>query len=161
MRAPLLRWARQPQGRLTGRVAIGVHERSLGGCGSNPRLLRAGHRLCPSALETSPSAMDSVGQRRLRLSRLFRAPVQLPKVRLSCHFEERPMPAARTGASRPSTAAPRDATRLLADDHREVHALFASYRKLAECGARADDRGPLAEEICTLLTVHAALEEES
>jgi len=70
------------------------------------------------------------------------------------------MPAARTGARRPSTAAPPDATRLLAADHREVHALFASYRKLAEGGAGADERGPLAEEICTLLTVHAALEEE-
>ena len=52
------------------------------------------------------------------------------------------------------------ATRLLADDHREVHALFEQYRKLAEGGASGDDRRPLAEEICTLLTVHAAIEEE-
>ena len=74
------------------------------------------------------------------------------------------MPAQRTGTRRaptaPSAAAAPDATRLLADDHREVHALFADYRKLAESGASGDERRPLAEEICTLLTVHAAIEEE-
>jgi len=74
------------------------------------------------------------------------------------------MPADRTRARRPANGPSRDATpdatRLLADDHREVHALFEDYRKLAEGGAGGDDRRPLAEEICTLLTVHAALEEE-
>jgi hemerythrin superfamily protein len=73
------------------------------------------------------------------------------------------MPAQRT-ARRPSTSASRaatpDATRLLADDHREVHALFEQYRKLAEGDAAGEERQPLAEEICMLLTVHAALEEE-
>jgi hemerythrin superfamily protein len=53
-----------------------------------------------------------------------------------------------------------DATRLLADDHREVHALFRKYQKLAERGAADGERRPLAEEICVLLTVHAAIEEE-
>jgi len=70
------------------------------------------------------------------------------------------MPAQRTGARRaptaPSAAAAPDATRLLADDHRQVHALFEDYRKLAESGASGEERRPLAEEICTLLTVHAA-----
>jgi hemerythrin superfamily protein len=74
------------------------------------------------------------------------------------------MPAQRTGARRaptaPSAAAAPDATRLLADDHRQVHALFEDYRKLAESGASGEERRPLAEEICTLLTVHAAIEEE-
>lgn len=74
------------------------------------------------------------------------------------------MPADRTGARRAvipsSPAATPDATRLLADDHREVHALFENYRKLADRSAGDDERRPLAEEICTLLTVHAALEEE-
>jgi hemerythrin superfamily protein len=74
------------------------------------------------------------------------------------------MPADRTGARRPANASARhatpDATRLLADDHREVHALFEDYAKLADGGAGAGERRPLAEEICTLLTVHAALEEE-
>ncbi|HSC63572.1 MAG TPA: hemerythrin domain-containing protein [Caldimonas sp.] len=74
------------------------------------------------------------------------------------------MPADRTRARRATTAsspdATPDATRLLADDHREVHALFEDYRALAESGAGGDERRPLAEEICTLLTVHAALEEE-
>ena len=72
------------------------------------------------------------------------------------------MPAERKPA-RPQTArrgtAP-DATRLLADDHRDVKGLFATYRKLAQAGAPGEERRPLAEQICTLLTVHAALEEE-
>jgi Hemerythrin HHE cation binding domain len=74
------------------------------------------------------------------------------------------MPADRTSSRRPAKAASRDATpdatRLLAEDHREVHALFEQYRQLAEGGAGGDERRPLAEEICTLLTDHAALEEE-
>jgi hemerythrin superfamily protein len=75
------------------------------------------------------------------------------------------MPAAPTSGRRPakqaaSRDAKPDATRLLAEDHREVHALFEQYRQLADGGASGDERRPLAEEICTLLTVHAALEEE-
>ena len=53
-----------------------------------------------------------------------------------------------------------EATQLLADDHREVHSLFERYAALAGASAGEDERGPLAEEICTLLTVHAAIEEE-
>ena len=53
-----------------------------------------------------------------------------------------------------------DATELLSADHREVRGLFADYRGLARARAPGDDRRPLAEEICTLLTVHAAIEEE-
>jgi hypothetical protein len=75
------------------------------------------------------------------------------------------MPAVPTSGRRPAKQVPSrdtqpDATRLLADDHREVHALFEQYRQLADAGASGDERRPLAEEICTLLTVHAALEEE-
>ncbi len=73
------------------------------------------------------------------------------------------MPATRTATAKPSTrsrTAWPDATRLLRDDHRQVHALFQKYGKLAAAGAPGGERGPLAEEICTLLTVHAAIEEE-
>jgi len=74
------------------------------------------------------------------------------------------MPADPTRRRRPANASSRDATpdatRLLAADHVEVHALFEDYRKLAEGGASGDERRPLAEEICMLLTVHAALEDE-
>ena len=69
------------------------------------------------------------------------------------------MSADRTRARRAMSSSP-DATRLLVDDHNQVHVLFEDYRKLADAGAAADERRPLAEEICTLLTVHAALEEE-
>ncbi len=61
--------------------------------------------------------------------------------------------------SRTKPAAP-EATDLLAADHREVEALFGKYRELASGGAAPGERRPLAEEICTLLTVHAAIEEE-
>ena len=69
----------------------------------------------------------------------------------------------------PATARPRsardrraasDATELLAADHGEVRHLFADYARLAEARAPAGERRPLAEEICTLLTVHAAIEDE-
>lgn len=53
-----------------------------------------------------------------------------------------------------------DATELLCADHREVRDLVAEYRKLVGGRAAASERGPLAEEICTLLTVHAAIEAE-
>src|SRR4051794_29013128 len=56
--------------------------------------------------------------------------------------------------------AARDATELLVADHGEVHGLFAKYKKLADGDAGAAERRPLAEEICMLLTVHAAIEEE-
>ena len=50
------------------------------------------------------------------------------------------MPAHPTSGRRPANASSRgatpDATRLLAEDHREVHALFEQYRKLAEGGGQ-------------------------
>jgi hemerythrin superfamily protein len=67
------------------------------------------------------------------------------------------MAATKTRSRKPATPA---ATELLAADHREVEVLFGKYRTMAEAGAGAGDRRPLAEEICTLLTVHGAIEEE-
>lgn len=49
-----------------------------------------------------------------------------------------------------------DATKLLAEDHRRVEALFEKYQK-----ARGDgSKEKLAREICTELKIHAAIEEE-
>ena len=53
-----------------------------------------------------------------------------------------------------------DAVQLLTSDHAEVSALFKKYDKLAEANAQASDRQAHAEQICTLLTVHATIEEE-
>jgi hemerythrin-like domain-containing protein len=53
-----------------------------------------------------------------------------------------------------------DAVKLLTADHKEVHTLFQKYKKLAQAQAPADERQPLAECICALLTVHATIEEE-
>ena len=75
------------------------------------------------------------------------------------------MPAAPTSGRRPAKQAPSrdakpDATRLLADDHREVHALFEQYRKLAD-GGRQRRRAPAARR-GDLHAAHGAraLEEE-
>ncbi len=57
-------------------------------------------------------------------------------------------------------AATNDAIKLLTDDHREVHALFVKYKKLIGKDQAGTERQPLAEQICVLLTVHAAIEEE-
>jgi len=53
-----------------------------------------------------------------------------------------------------------DAVQLLTADHSEVSALFKKYDKLADSHAPASDRQAHAEQICTLLTVHATIEEE-
>lgn len=54
------------------------------------------------------------------------------------------------------SAAGSDAIALLKADHREVEDLFEQFKK-----ARSDDRkATLAQQICTAITVHAAIEEE-
>lgn len=68
---------------------------------------------------------------------------------------------AKITAKKPSnlpTAA--SAIKLLTDDHKEVHSLFLDYAKLCRADARAQERQPVAEQLCLLLTVHAAIEEE-
>ncbi|MGZ8259120.1 MAG: hemerythrin domain-containing protein [Caldimonas sp.] len=57
-------------------------------------------------------------------------------------------------------AASNDATALLKRDHAEVKKLFKEYEKLAEDEAEGEERQALAEQICTMLTVHATVEEE-
>ena len=52
------------------------------------------------------------------------------------------------------------ATKLLMADHKEVHAMFQQYKKLADADAEASEREALATEICHALTVHATVEEE-
>jgi len=52
------------------------------------------------------------------------------------------------------------ATKLLMADHKEVHAMFQQYKKLADADAEASDSEALATEICHALTVHATIEEE-
>jgi hemerythrin superfamily protein len=53
-----------------------------------------------------------------------------------------------------------DALDLLTNDHEEIAELFERYEALAADGAAADERRELAEEICSLLLVHAAIKEE-
>ena len=52
------------------------------------------------------------------------------------------------------------ATKLLMADHKEVHAMFQQYKKLADADAEASEREALATENCHALTIHATIEEE-
>lgn len=53
-----------------------------------------------------------------------------------------------------------DAIKLLTTDHREVKALFQQYQELVDDDAEDEEKHPIAEQICLLLTVHAQIEEE-
>ena len=53
-----------------------------------------------------------------------------------------------------------DAIKLLTADHREVKALFQEYQKLVDHDAEDEEKQPIAEQICAMLTVHAQIEEE-
>ncbi len=53
-----------------------------------------------------------------------------------------------------------DAIALLTDDHERVRQLFEDYENLVDGSAGDDERRALADRICTLLTIHATLEEE-
>ena len=57
-------------------------------------------------------------------------------------------------------AAMSDATLLLSRDHAEVKKLFKEYEKLADAGVDGEERQALAAQICSMLTVHATVEEE-
>ena len=67
--------------------------------------------------------------------------------------------AAKKSPSKSATGTP-DAVKLLTSDHAEVKALFEEYKKLVEDEGDSDERQMLAEQICTMLTVHATVEEE-
>src|SRR5678815_4523791 len=60
----------------------------------------------------------------------------------------------------PADKSSTDAIALLMNDHQEVKQLFERYEELAESGADDDEKQSLADEICTMLTVHATIEEE-
>ena len=53
-----------------------------------------------------------------------------------------------------------DAVSLLSADHAEVKQMFETYRQLVDENADDEQRGELARKICSMLTVHAEIEEE-
>src|SRR5664279_2848002 len=53
-----------------------------------------------------------------------------------------------------------DAVSLLSNDHAEVRQMFETYRQLVDEDADDEQRGELARRICSMLTVHAEIEEE-
>lgn len=65
-----------------------------------------------------------------------------------------------TSAAAKKNSAAQDAVQLLTKDHREVKTLFKKYEKLVAADAPPEERQELARLICTMLTVHATIEEE-
>jgi hypothetical protein len=55
-----------------------------------------------------------------------------------------------------TTSNDRDATHILAADHREVERLFAAFERARD----KDEKQAIAEQICTELKIHAQIEEE-
>ena len=53
-----------------------------------------------------------------------------------------------------------DAVSLLSADHAEVKQMFETYRQFVDENADDEQRGELARKICSMLTVHAEIEEE-
>jgi hemerythrin-like domain-containing protein len=53
-----------------------------------------------------------------------------------------------------------DAVSLLSADHAEVKQMFETYRQLVDENADDEQRAELARQICSMLTVHAEIEEE-
>jgi hemerythrin superfamily protein len=67
---------------------------------------------------------------------------------------------AKTSKRSTKQAPPTDAIALLTNDHQEVKDLFEKYEDLAQTDSDDAQRKNLAEQICTMLTVHATIEEE-
>lgn len=65
--------------------------------------------------------------------------------------------AAKSASSKSSAT---DAVAVLTADHKEVKQLFKEYDKLVDAEAGDEDKALLAQQICTMLTVHATAEEE-
>lgn len=73
----------------------------------------------------------------------------------------KPAPAKKTPARKRSpSSGTQDAVQMLTADHREVKSLFQDYQKLVDAEAEDQEKQALAQLICTLLTVHATVEEE-
>lgn len=63
-------------------------------------------------------------------------------------------------AKKSASKNPTDAIALLTQDHAEVKALFAQYKKLCKSDADSAEKQAVAMEICSQLTAHATVEEE-
>jgi hemerythrin superfamily protein len=69
-------------------------------------------------------------------------------------------PSSRSSSKSSSKNEPMDAVKLLTSDHREVKALFQQYQEMVDHDAADEDKHPIAQQICLMLTVHAQIEEE-
>ncbi len=76
------------------------------------------------------------------------------------HAKSSPSSKKPAAASRPASAKPVDAIKLLETDHKEVKALFKQYEKLAKEDGPAKSKQAIALEICSKLKVHTTIEEE-
>lgn len=69
-------------------------------------------------------------------------------------------PASHSAGTKAATNDGPDAIELLKADHKEVKQLFKDYEKLISSQGDDEEKQALATKICTLLTVHATIEEE-
>jgi hemerythrin superfamily protein len=69
------------------------------------------------------------------------------------------MPATRKPAAARKSASP-DAIALLKQDHKDVKNLFKQYEDLVKQDAEQEEKQLIALQICSMLTVHATIEEE-
>jgi hemerythrin superfamily protein len=69
-------------------------------------------------------------------------------------------PARKTAGKSTSASSAADAIKLLTTDHREVKGLFQQYQELVDHDGDDDQKLMLAQQICTMLSVHAQIEEE-
>jgi hypothetical protein len=110
-------------------------------------------------MPATTTAHEEHGLPRRRLWRTSRRPTQenlMPTKKAAA--KKTPVKSTRSHSS-PKPAA-MDAIKLLTADHREVKALFQEYQKLVDHEAEDDEKQPIAEQICAMLTVHAQIEEE-
>jgi hemerythrin superfamily protein len=59
-----------------------------------------------------------------------------------------------------NTARPLDATEFLIKAHQEMKQLFDEYAQLVSSNADTEDKRDAAEDICTMVTAHAMVEDE-
>jgi hemerythrin-like domain-containing protein len=69
-------------------------------------------------------------------------------------------PVPKSRATTAGTAVAPDAIKLLTADHRAVKALFQNYQELVDGEADDNDKQHIAQQICSMLKVHAQIEEE-
>lgn len=87
-------------------------------------------------------------------------PTSKSSSKLSSSSPKAQKPAARHAGLHDKSDETSDAVKLLMDDHKAVKKQFTAYEKLVKDEAPGSEKQGLANQICMLLTIHTAIEEE-